>query len=766
MQFPAADGVDLPEAEEDKIVVEFNCNEAAPLPLKSPGTASPVQSSQRPPDPASIISAIPAVLTDDVGTHFPTLTATPPVHTLPIPSNSYYLAMPTPDISDSPLRNQLTAASSGGSVEVPGGVASRALSSPVTHRPRGGSEPRSMDFTCLSTNTSPSEPSAVASTAHSMSLTCSSNISPSEPSAVASTARSMSLTCLSSTNISPSEPSAVADTECIPSATSLSSISPPSSVTSAVADTECNPISMTLTCMDIASASRGSVGEGNEEEDLPSKSPMIATTPDKEDPSVRLESQQETVDSQMDITCMSDTLQTSTVDSPLQTADDKPTSNHPVEKQLPSSLTDEAVAGATDPPAAENPTSPVFKQPKRPIWSQLKLKSSGRKVVKASPLIRTPFTVSKSLQRPQSNHPSHTPSLPHSALDSTYTIAPLQNAATLAPLPTSGTEEMLAPSSPPLSPSPPPHTSLSSTTEPYLHASTPSFLTSTSPPSTASPPSTSNPHSPEKGIHSVLGSLPLTGPSPIVSAPLHTTGSEWLKSPGDSFNLVTSEEDTQESLLHSNSLHDQQLPISFQPPLSTAATTNLTTPASVQQPNPVQISSCTQTPITHVDPVPSQPTRLAAALQQLRVSGAPTALINIETPESALVEVPPAQNESLHMSALHVTMNDTTLGGRSMLLSPSVYDKFMVKICSGNAPRPATSSDGTSPPPHPRSQVEAGSQQETSPPSQTIPPSSALKTTLSPSSPLTAPLSHPPITPTQIPNTTLFSEFLSDVISR
>ena len=89
--------------------------------------------------------------------------------------------------------------------------------------------------------------------------------------------------------------------------------------------------------------------------------------------------------------------------------------------------------------------------------------------------------------------------------------------------------------------------------------------------------------------------------------------------------------------------------------------------------------------------------QLQATIQQLKTTTISSSPLVINTPEAEVVEVAPIPNQSLHVSGLHVTLNDTTMCQRSLVLSPSVYDKFMNEICSEDTPRPDSATSPSQP---------------------------------------------------------------------
>ena len=440
--------------------------------------------------------------------------------------------------------------------------------------------------------------------------------------------------------------------------------------------------------------------------------------------------------------------------------------------------------------AGESHTSRVFKVPRKSVRSQLKLRSSGRKVVRASPCAQTPHTASNSFQRLQSS--THFPltlnrSLAHQSLNTTFTVNPQPRAGTTstASTPHNTANPPLAASTvilPPTTSSPPPPITPSH--------KPPSTLPHTSPPLPSS--SSAHTHSPVGDAvavaHSLLASPPISASSSLITAPPHTH-SPWLHSLGDSFNLLNSGDETlsNDSLPHSSANQQAQSgsePGQPQDPSEGAAASaqsdmqTAQVAASVPHPR-VPAGTTHHPPATPmnlaVGAAPSQPSRLVTALQQLRLGRfRDLPPITIETPETVPLEMPPMSNESLHVSALHVTMNDTTLCGRSMLLSPSVYDKFMEQICSKSVHQPSTDPNGVSPSsPHaisPRSSQESRGEQPTTPPSPSTlsPPREPGPSTATPPPPSSA-YCPPTVAVTgldDLPSNSLFSHFLCDLTDR
>ena len=246
------------------------------------------------------------------------------------------------------------------------------------------------------------------------------------------------------------------------------------------------------------------------------------------------------------------------------------------------------------------PPNPVFKAPKGPpLRSQLRLlKSSGKRVVTASPVVRTPQLTPRHISS----------SLSRTPLNSTHTI----------PTHTSGT--------------------------PSMHLKHPT------------------PQPREDVVSSLLPSPAPSLPSPLNEAP---AGSPWLQSPGDSFNLVNSEDNTPREQ-------------SLSPPPQ---------PQDTADPPPAAPQA---TPLTDHTPIPTG--RLASALQKLKVSVPLTSHplpVSIETPEAALVVPDPPPAATAVSNTLPPSLpppaelNDTThCNQRSMLLSNSIYDKFVGQIWS------------------------------------------------------------------------------------
>ena len=369
--------------------------------------------------------------------------------------------------------------------------------------------------------------------------------------------------------------------------------------------------------------------------------------------------------SQMDLTCQSETLQSSvTGATPTITATTPATLQQSA--VIPSAIEDDVPdVAATVPPPVPSPA--VFKCPKLPFRSQLKLKSSGRKVVKASPVVRTPRSVAGGLSS------VHAPLTPLPILSATFTKTPLRDPAPVA------AAVSVSVSVPTISSAPPstPHTS------PPPPSPSPSITT------------TNN----EVPIHSLLASPP---PSDAASPAPPPTHPPWLQSPCESFNLVSSEDEAvEEDTTPEPDLVSEEVMaegenqsclemMTASPAHSTTTTTNTTRlPLSQELATPAAVLA---TPTLHHTPAPSTHTaHLATALQHLQVSTGPksaSAPVTIETPETALIDVPPAlhtsENDTLHMSAVQVALNDTTVCERSLLLSSSIYDKFVTQIYRDN----------------------------------------------------------------------------------
>ena len=669
-------------------------------------------------------------LTDDENQRlaelFPSVAVSPPANAptiigTPAPyTSSYFVAISTPEKKTTPRRladrrrinisadDQLLARETG---EEDGGVASMELTAGcVVESPlsRGGviAEPRSMDLTCFSSHPSTShntpalpsaEPSLPAETTtfprgmtvietRSMDLTCfsthpsTSENTPALPSGLPAETttfprgmtvietRSMDLTCFSS-NISANQ-----DTAAL--------VPTPHTGAEPEPGTIANTVAMSLTCDQLEEEE----GEGG----VSCDNHVISAQSAIPFPSPQLSSGGESQE-MMDITCQSETTTTSQEtgqDTSLHihqepstiSQDTSLTSSRPVEddenNKQPADLDksspaadkrslektysvgqgngpacgikeQKAVAGPEEVAPATN-ASQVFKAPKRPLRTQLSLKSSGKRVVIASPIVPTPrHTSSLSLSSSLSHHP----------LNTTFTVPPL--------------------------------------CKPRTPAATPS-----------------NPQSEEKevattNIISSLLSSPLpSAPSPLALPPTHPcTG--WLQSPGESFNLVHSEDETLTPTQEDISPPEPHPPPTPQQ-LQTDSQGNITstlqeTPTpqeifhktlSILQKTPVPLptllaSSAFQPKQCEVLPqvvtpvfnnISSQTARLAAAIHRLKVSGPPVVLPEIVTPETAMVANPPPPTApSSDQSIRSAKLNDTTVCS-SPLLSTSIYDKFLGKI--------------------------------------------------------------------------------------
>ena len=362
-------------------------------------------------------------------------------------------------------------------------------------------------------------------------------------------------------------------------------------------------------------------------------------------------------------------------------------------------------------------TSPLFKVPKRPLRSQLRLRSSvKKKVVAASPVVPTPLKPGplSSLVQPSLNM-TFTVSAPHSA---TPVEKPrLLNLASSVPITPLTSPPHTTPTTSP------PHTS-HTTSPPHTLPTTSPLHTSptTSPPHTLPTMSPNSlPVEPAVESCSLLASPATSVSSPLSEAP---TQPDWLQSPGDSFKLVHSVDNTL------SGSHE------FTPPTVCSGSDTLTgrgetapptvcsadtptgpqetvLPPLVQEPEPEHdsqgnISLPVDQPRVAVGHTPGQTTQLALRLEQLQVSCPLTSKplpLSIETPETALVvsDLPPpaAPSTNLHFSspALPAGLDDTTVcGRRSLLLSASIYDKFVGQICSEEQERPlAATESGDSP---------------------------------------------------------------------
>ena len=691
----------------------------------------------------------------------PAIIGTPAPYT-----SSYFVAISTPEKKTTPRRladrrrinisadDQLLARETG---EEDGGVASMELTAgSVVESPlsRGGviAEPRSMDLTCFSSHPSTShntpplpsaEPSLPAETTtfprgmtvietRSMDLTCfSSHPSTSEntpplPSGLPAETttfprgmtvietRSMDLTCFSthpstSENTPPLPSGLPAETTTFPRGMTVietrsmdltcfsSNLSTnqdtaalvPTPHTGAEPGTIANTVAMSLTCDQLEEEE----GEGG----VSCDNHVISAQSAIPFPSPQLSSGGESQE-MMDITCQSETTTTSQEtgqDTSLHihqepstiSQDTSLTSSRPVEddenNKQPADLDksspaadkrslektysvgqgngpacgikeQKAVAGPEEVAPATN-ASQVFKAPKRPLRTQLSLKSSGKRVVIASPIVPTPrHTSSLSLSSSLSHHP----------LNTTFTVPPL--------------------------------------CKPRTPAATPS-----NPQSIPQLPSSEGKEVATTNIISSLLSSPLpSAPSPLALPPTHPcTG--WLQSPGESFNLVHSEDETLTPTQEDISPPEPHPPPTPQQ-LQTDSQGNITstlqetlaprqifhkTPSILQKtpvPLPTLLASSAFQPkqcevlpqvVTPVfNNISSQTARLAAAIHRLKVSGPPVVLPEIVTPETAMVANPPPPTApSSDQSIRSAKLNDTTVCS-SPLLSTSIYDKFLGKI--------------------------------------------------------------------------------------
>ena len=433
-----------------------------------------------------------------------------------------------------------------------------------------------------------------------------------------------------------------------------------------------------------------------------------------------------------------------------------------LDSTLPTAVIQDSTLPTTDhgdvPPVALPPpphTNSVFKQPKRPLRTQLRLKSSqGKKIVRASPIVRMSCLATPSsllLSTTTITTPIHPLSLSRSSHlhNTTFTISS-------APVTSTASSAL------DIHPSP-------------LPPSTPSQI---SPPHTHTSPPPLSPMMSQEGAAveclSILASPPLSPPPPPVMITLPQASSKWLQSPGDSFNLVNSGDYSmkcspptvgREAATESVERSSEE----WQEPQGAASISEQQEEEGVllgqeQPPFYAQVSATVgATPITPAYPISSQTSRLATALQQLQVGSKPSSSLpappplTIDTPETALVvvdyPVPSPVNHTLHLSSLQVALNDTTMceggGRRSVLLSPSIYDKFVGQICSGEG--------GEAP--------GNGCQDDTIVQSQ----SDAREDTLLTYTHKEELLEHAPPPSTSLtpsPDSTLFSHFISDLTSR
>ena len=610
-------------------------------------------------------------LTDDdnqrLAELFPSVAVSPPTNATAIIgtsspyTNSYFVAMSSPEMKTTPRRladrrrinitagDQLVDREMG---EEDGGVVSKELRVVESPLSRGGTmaEPRSMDLTCFSSHPSTSENT------------------PALPSAVIGT-HSMELTCFSS------RPSTSQDTTAL--------VPSPHTGAEPEPGTIANTVAMSLTCDQLEQEEgEGGVSCDNHVVSAESTIPL---------PSPHLSSGGESQE-MMDITCQSETTTTSqetcqdtslhihqepcTVkqDTSLPSSrpvEDDENSRQPgdldksspavdkrsLEKAYSVGQSNGSACGNKEQKVAAEPeeevanvapttnSSPVFKVPKRPPKTQLSLKSSGKRVVVASPIVPTPrHTGSLSLSSSLSHHP----------LNTTFTVPPL--------------------------------------CKPRTPAATPS-----NPQSIPQLPSTEGKEETTTSIISSLLSSPLpSAPSPLALPPTHPcTG--WLQSPGESFNLVHSEDETLDSTREDISPPEPRPPPTPQQ-LQTDSQGNITstlqetpvpqhkTPvplptlpaSSAFQPKRCEVPPQVVTPLfNHIS---SQTARLAAAIHRLKVSGPPVVLPEVVTPETAMVANPPLPTApSSDLSIRSARLNDTTVCS-SPLLSTSIYDKFLVKI--------------------------------------------------------------------------------------
>ena len=413
-------------------------------------------------------------------------------------------------------------------------------------------------------------------------------------------------------------------------------------------------------------------------------------------------------------------------------------------------------------------TSPVFKQPKHPLRSHLRLKSSRKKTVMASPIIRTPCVASGLLHSTATSLSRiQTPSIPTPHLsrthlhNTTFTITTTDHSNTASNTPS--------------------------------HNSSP---TSQVPPTASCIISTDHSQMIENGAVmdcSILASPPMSSPSLKIST---EPALKWLQSTEDSFNLVVNSRDdsTQESLgVTQESLgvaqesqinqigggDDQKAVIERLASISAcgdvedlviaSSTSEEEKTQQKEYPSYPRHMSFTATLHTPLYTNSSQTTsRLATALQKLQVttsksSSVPPLPLTIDTPETALVvcALPSPVTEPDHnvSTDLQMVLNDTTLcmtgcGRRSMILSSSIYDKFVDQICNNETP--STNSAGDD---HSHNDNTAHYQLERN--DNTILTSKHQQTMSLSSKP-----PHNSFTPTTHINTELFSDFMSHLTSR
>lgn len=508
---------------------------------------------------------------------------------------------------------------------------------------------------------------------------------------------------------------------------------PPPAESDLVSEVWAETAPMSLTCME------GSVSE-------PSPVPATPTTDGGSvvqtaaSLPVQLEQSalQVTGDSRMSLTCVTDTPQQ------LSTAMAELTQHsNSVTSALPDPLGTKVV---------ESVDNSVFKKPKRLSRSRRKSHSSGRRVVKPSPVVRTPRTASQQMfQGPSLSHPSLTPSLTHTPRgvhNTTYTVTPL------APTVTQGltglTENAASQAStgtgaPPSSPT---------LTSPLLGV--------------ASPPADHLAVMSSEAVAVAQSPAPTCSVPPVERAPLD---SEWLQTSHDSFNLVTANDSLATDPTCPAAEQALAPPNCSSGPCETPAA--LPSLSLIQPPpslTPVSSSSsvppCPPLSVPKQHKKPCQPDRLKMAVERLKSRGPETLPIPVDTPESVMVEVPPAPDQSLHLSVLNLTLNDTTaVGCPSMLLSPSVYDKFTAKLCGGEGhPQPvAAEAPRAGPVAESLPESPQMSREDQPLPGHSLQPQPQ---SLAPAEPSAHPVPAGGVTCDTATSETLFSDFLADLCSR
>lgn len=504
---------------------------------------------------------------------------------------------------------------------------------------------------------------------------------------------------------------------------------PPSVDSNVVSEVWCETAPMSLTCME------GSVGE-------PSPAPATPTTGSgsvvQTAASLPVGSEQSalqvTGDSRMSLTCVAETPQQ------LSTT---------VAELTQQSLTvTSTLLGPPSTNIGESADNSVFKQPKMLSRSRRKIRSSGRRVVKPSPVVRTPHTAPQRVFQGSSLlHPPLTPALTHTPRgphNSTYTITPL---------PRTATPRLTGPA-----------TSL--TENPASQSATGSGVPSSPLTLASSSLAVASPSADCPAVMSSEAVVVSQSPALTCSVPHMErvpSDSEWLQASSDSFNLVTENDSlaTDPTCPAASPNHSTgpcetpaTLPTLPQPP-----------PSLTPVPSAPSVPSCLPLSAPDQHKKPHQPHQLKMAIEKLKSHKPEAPPIAVDTPESVMVEVPSAPDQSLYLSVLNLTLNDTTaVGCPSMLLSPSVYDKFTAKLCSGEG----------NPQPEAAEAPQAGPVAESSPES----PQMSRDQQLPIHSPqqLPQPLTPPELSPRSVPasdvacdpatSETLFSDFLADLCSR